>query len=115
VPPDLDVQLAYVVDSAGTGHFSLRFGGIFSASSIKVYKVADNGWVTLESVTTDGNAVGVTLSVGDPTIVFALPSATTGILGSIGKLDAASMIAIGIVMALVTGIALVFRRIRKAA
>ncbi|MCK4222573.1 MAG: hypothetical protein KAX25_06825 [Dehalococcoidia bacterium] len=115
VPPDLDVQLAYVVDSAGTGHFSLRFGGIFSASSIKVYKVTDNGWVTLESVTTDGNAVGVTLSVGDPTIVFALPSATTGILGSIGKPDAASMIAIVVVMALVTGIALVFCRIRKAA
>jgi len=81
VPPDLDPQSAYTVDSTGTGTFTLRFTDIANASNTVVYKVTDSSWTELEEVTTSENTVELSLEVGDPVIVFATPAALPAIGG----------------------------------
>jgi hypothetical protein len=114
VPSNLDVRLAYVVKSAGSGKFILSFANVPNASSAKVYKVAGGGWTKIENVTINGNTVELTLNVGDPIIVFALP-ASTGEQNFIGKLDTTSKIAAIAIIALIMAIVFVFRRARKEA
>lgn len=74
MPEDIETQEAYVVDSTGTGSFTLRFTDIANASDIAVYKVVDSTWTEL-TATGSGTTLEVTIPAGDPTLVFALPTA----------------------------------------
>lgn len=117
IPSNLAPQLAYLVDSAGSGNFTLSFANISSASSVKVYKVTDSGWMEIENVTIAGNVVELNMNVGDPTIVFALPVSTDNqsfidnINSAIGSLDMATRIAVVVAIALIVAIVFVFRKI----
>lgn len=75
MPADVECQSAYVVDSTGTGSFCLCFTDIADASSIRLYKVVDSTWTELTVTVIDATTVEVTMEVGDPPIVFALPTA----------------------------------------
>jgi hypothetical protein len=81
VPPDLDPQSACVVESSGTGSFTLRFTNIANASNMVGYKVTDSSWTELEDVTISENAVELSMEVGDPVVVFATPAAPPAIGG----------------------------------
>jgi hypothetical protein len=105
IPSDLAPQLAYVVDSAGSGNFTLSFAGVSNNDTIKVYKATDSNWTKIENMTITGNVVELTMSVGDPTIVFALPTSTGNqsfinkIKSAIDNLDTRTRIAVAIVIA----------------
>jgi hypothetical protein len=113
IPSDLAPQLAYVVDSAGSGNFTLSFAGVSNNDTIKVYKATDSNWTKIENMTITGNVVELTMSVGDPTIVFALPTSTGNqsfinkIKSAIDNLDTRTRIAVAIVIAvIITGVLL---------
>ena len=77
MPGDIDPQEAYVVDSTGTGSFTLRFTGITSASQIVIYKVVDSTWTQIPptAITViNATTIEVTMEVGDPILVFATPT-----------------------------------------
>ncbi len=81
VPPDLDPQSACVVESSGTGSFTLRFTNIANASNMVAYKVTDSSWTQLEDATISDNTVELSMEVGDPVVVFATPAAPPAIGG----------------------------------
>ena len=74
IPSGLDVQLAYVVEPAGSGSFNLRFIDISNVSSVKIYKVVDGSWSEIEDATITGNVVELTLDVSDPIIALCFPT-----------------------------------------
>jgi len=73
MPEDVEAQQAYVVNSTGTGNFTLSFTGIANAESIIVYKVTDSDWVQL-TATGSGTTLEVTIPAGDPPVVFCTPT-----------------------------------------
>jgi hypothetical protein len=78
IPSDLDPQSAYVVDSEGSGSFTLRFTNIANASNIVVYKVVDSTWAEIPTTAItviDATTIEVTMEVGDPIFVFGSPPA----------------------------------------
>jgi len=78
MPAGIDPQEAYVVESTGTGSFTLIFTDVSNASDIRVYKVVDGTWTLLDITVVDATTIKVTMEVGDPVLVFALPPATIG-------------------------------------
>jgi len=124
MPEDIEAQEAYMVDSTGTGSFTLRFTGITNASNIVVYKVTDSTWTELTATAIDATTVEVTMTVGDPTLVFALPTApppvpSGGGVGGTAYLPdklaiLAPWIALGVGIFLVAGIAWLVIRRRRA-
>jgi len=70
----LDPQSAYIVESTGTGSFTLRFTDVPNAGDIEVYKIVDTIWISIPTTVIDATTIEFTMSVGDPVIVFALPS-----------------------------------------
>jgi len=74
MPEGIEPQEAYVVDSTGTGSFTLRFTDIANASSIVIYKVVDSAWTQISptAITVIGpTTIDITMEVGDPILVFA--------------------------------------------
>ena len=99
-------QSAYMIDSTGSGNFTLRFTDISDADSILVYKIDPSStppdqWILLDATTT-ADTVTFTMEVGDPPVVFCsgaptrpapVPSMTpVGIAILIGSL---SLLAVG--------------------
>jgi hypothetical protein len=81
MPENLEAQEAYVVDSTGTGSFTLQFTGIANASSIAIYKVIDGTWTRIPpaAITVIGSTtIEVTMEVGDPVLVFGSPISPVG-------------------------------------
>jgi subtilase family serine protease len=67
-------QSAYMIDSTGSGNFTLRFTDISGADSILVYKIDPSStppdqWILLDATTT-ADTVTFTMEVGDPPVVF---------------------------------------------
>ena len=78
MPDGVEAQEAYVVDSTGTGSFTLRFTDITNASNIVLYKVVGTTWtqIPITAITViDATTIEVTMEVGDPVLVFTLPTA----------------------------------------
>jgi len=119
MPAGVDCQCAYVVDATGTtGSFCLCFTDIADASSIRVYKVVDTTWTLLPVTVIDATTVRVTMEVGDPPIVFALPTAPpppTGVGGTAYPPNKLAILApwIALAAAIIAG-ATIFMRRRRA-
>ncbi len=74
VPPDLDIQSAYVVDSEGSGSFTLKFTDVSNAEHVKFYKIVDASWTELENVTTSGSTAELDMEIGNSIIALMLPA-----------------------------------------
>ena len=68
-PARLTPQSAYMVNSTGTGSFTLRVANVSNANAIAAYKInVTNHWIPLDTTTTT-DTVTFTMDAGDPPVV----------------------------------------------
>jgi hypothetical protein len=75
-----------MINSAGTGNFTLQFTDIPNANNITAYKInTTNHWIPLNTITT-ADSVTFEISVDDTRVVFASDTSLRGDLNSDGIL-----------------------------
>lgn len=94
-PENVTSQSAYMIDSAGSGNFTLQFTNISDADSILVYKIDPSSvpadqWILLNATTTVDTVI-FTIEVGDPPVVFATNELAPKLIknSTISKLESA--------------------------
>ena len=83
---------AYVVDTTGTGSFTLSFT-VTDAAHTQIYKInpdPPHNWI-LQNTSVSGNIITLTLKTGDPTFVFGTSPVSTA--GQTWKLDSETTLA----------------------